>query len=214
MLRECRERLLHLSSLAVGRGLRCLSRGGYPFHASHPSLPSGFGVRADDRVSSRCSQTRRVLPQCTTSLPWQLRYPPLAAPSTLPPKPRRSWPSRRVGWSVRAVASASFVSVPWVTTVIRAKGTTKLWLGTDESVSALLPGTIANDFRTKTAVAETGGRDETKLPIRHSWEKLLLQPEQGGHGRFLAQIDICPRGHGPPPHPPFSHPHPPPVLVL
>ncbi|RSH95143.1 hypothetical protein EHS25_000229 [Saitozyma podzolica] len=43
---------------------------------------------------------------------------------------------------------------------------------------SLLPGTIANDFRTKTAVAETGGRDETKLPIRHSWEKLLLQPEQ------------------------------------
>lgn len=44
---------------------------------------------------------------------------------------------------------------------------------------ALLPGTIANDFRTKTATSATGGRDETKLGIKHSWDKLLLAPEIG-----------------------------------
>ena len=44
---------------------------------------------------------------------------------------------------------------------------------------ALLPGTIANDFRTKTATSDTGGRDETKLGLKHSWDKLLLAPEMG-----------------------------------
>lgn len=44
---------------------------------------------------------------------------------------------------------------------------------------ALLPGTIANGFRLKHAVDKTGGRDETTLPIRHSWEKLLLDPKDG-----------------------------------
>lgn len=45
--------------------------------------------------------------------------------------------------------------------------------------SALCPGTIDNEFRLKTATSQTGGRDETKLPIKHAWEGLLLQPEAG-----------------------------------
>jgi hypothetical protein len=45
---------------------------------------------------------------------------------------------------------------------------------------ALLPGTIANDFRTKTAVAQTGGRDETRVEMGQPWvEKLLLAPDKG-----------------------------------
>lgn len=44
---------------------------------------------------------------------------------------------------------------------------------------ALCPGTIDNEFRLKTAVSQTGGRDETKLPIKHAWEGLLLQQEAG-----------------------------------
>jgi len=46
-------------------------------------------------------------------------------------------------------------------------------------MKALLPGTIANGFRLKHAVNDGGGVDETTLPIRHSWEKLLLNPEDG-----------------------------------
>ena len=45
---------------------------------------------------------------------------------------------------------------------------------------ALLPGTIANGFRLKHAIDQTGGRDETTLPIKHAWEKLLLDPKEGG----------------------------------
>ena len=43
----------------------------------------------------------------------------------------------------------------------------------------LLPGTIANDFRLKTSSKGTGGRDETRLDIKHDWEKLLLAPQKG-----------------------------------
>ncbi|ORY33048.1 hypothetical protein BCR39DRAFT_520919 [Naematelia encephala] len=41
---------------------------------------------------------------------------------------------------------------------------------------SLLPGTIDNGFRLKTSTAQTGGRDELVLPIRHNWERLLLEP--------------------------------------
>ena len=48
-------------------------------------------------------------------------------------------------------------------------------------MEALLPGTIANGFRLKHAVNNGGGVDETQLDIRHNWEKLLLNPEDGKH---------------------------------
>lgn len=54
-----------------------------------------------------------------------------------------------------------------------------IWARILTDFSALLPGTIANGFRLKHAVNESGGRDETTLPIRHAWEKLLLKPEDG-----------------------------------
>jgi hypothetical protein len=60
--------------------------------------------------------------------------------------------------------------------------------------AALLPGTIANDFRLKTATSDTGGRDETKLNLKSSWgDKLLLAPEAG---EFLISVKTMNPGGG------------------
>ena len=43
----------------------------------------------------------------------------------------------------------------------------------------MLPGTVENDFRRKTATSQSGGKDELDEGIRHAFEKLLLKPEAG-----------------------------------
>lgn len=44
---------------------------------------------------------------------------------------------------------------------------------------SLLPGTIDNGFRLKTATSQTGGACEVHAGVKHSFEKLLLPPEKG-----------------------------------
>lgn len=44
---------------------------------------------------------------------------------------------------------------------------------------SLLPGTIDNGFRLKTATSQTGGNCEVQGGVKHSYENLLLAPEQG-----------------------------------
>ncbi|WWD21317.1 hypothetical protein CI109_105801 [Kwoniella shandongensis] len=65
------------------------------------------------------------------------------------------------------------------------------------------PGTIDNDFRLKTAFSQTGGRDETKLPIKHSWEGLLLSPERVT-STILHHLSLSPAPQPLIPYPPFS----------
>lgn len=54
-----------------------------------------------------------------------------------------------------------------------------------DKVEALLPGTIENDFRRKSALGGTGGKDELDEGIKHNWEGLLLQPERGAYQKPL-----------------------------
>ncbi|KAK4687314.1 hypothetical protein P7C73_g2798, partial [Tremellales sp. Uapishka_1] len=68
---------------------------------------------------------------------------------------------------------------------------------------SLLPGTIANDFRTKSASSETGGRDETRLDIDQPWEKLLLSPERVVK-TILHHLSLNPHPQPLIPYPPFS----------
>ncbi|ORX39200.1 hypothetical protein BD324DRAFT_618829 [Kockovaella imperatae] len=43
---------------------------------------------------------------------------------------------------------------------------------------SILPGTIDNDFRTKSAVSGSKGNCEVQQGIKHDWEKLLLDPKK------------------------------------
>ncbi|OCF32452.1 hypothetical protein I316_05878 [Kwoniella heveanensis BCC8398] len=65
------------------------------------------------------------------------------------------------------------------------------------------PGTIDNEFRLKTASAQTGGRDETKMDIKHAWEGLLLQPETVCQ-TILHHLSLFPQPVPLIPYPPFS----------
>ncbi|KAK8844028.1 hypothetical protein IAR55_006822 [Kwoniella newhampshirensis] len=65
------------------------------------------------------------------------------------------------------------------------------------------PGTIDNDFRLKTAFSQKGGRDETKLPIKHAWEGLLLSPERVT-STILYHLSLSPAPQPLIPYPPFS----------
>ncbi|WWC72898.1 uncharacterized protein I206_106862 [Kwoniella pini CBS 10737] len=65
------------------------------------------------------------------------------------------------------------------------------------------PGTIDNEFRLKTATSQTGGRDETKLPIKHKWEKLLLSPQRVVD-LILYNLSLSPKPQPLIPYPPFS----------
>ncbi|WWC90981.1 uncharacterized protein L201_005920 [Kwoniella dendrophila CBS 6074] len=65
------------------------------------------------------------------------------------------------------------------------------------------PGTIDNEFRLKTSTSQTGGRDETKLPIKHKWEKLLLSP-QNVIDIILYNLSLSPKPQPLIPYPPFS----------
>ncbi|WRT69298.1 uncharacterized protein IL334_006282 [Kwoniella shivajii] len=65
------------------------------------------------------------------------------------------------------------------------------------------PGTIDNEFRLKTATSQSGGRDETKLPIKHQWEKLLLSPEKVVE-IILHNLSLSPKPQPLIPYPPFS----------
>ncbi|OXG18344.1 hypothetical protein C361_04467 [Cryptococcus neoformans Tu259-1] len=68
---------------------------------------------------------------------------------------------------------------------------------------SLCPGTIDNEFRLKTATSQTGGRDETKLPIKHAWEGLLLQPEAVTK-TILHHLSLSPKPQPLIPYPPFN----------
>ncbi|WVQ73780.1 hypothetical protein IAR50_003360 [Cryptococcus sp. DSM 104548] len=68
---------------------------------------------------------------------------------------------------------------------------------------SLCRGTIDNEFRLKTATEQTGGRDETKLPIKHSWEKLLLKPEIVTD-TILHHLSLSPTPQPLIPYPPFN----------
>ncbi|WVQ81303.1 hypothetical protein IAT38_003426 [Cryptococcus sp. DSM 104549] len=65
------------------------------------------------------------------------------------------------------------------------------------------PGTINNDFRLKTATSQTGGRDETKMPIKHTWEGLLLQPDFVTN-TILHHLSLSPAPQPLIPYPPFT----------
>ncbi|WVF65316.1 hypothetical protein IAT40_000042 [Kwoniella sp. CBS 6097] len=65
------------------------------------------------------------------------------------------------------------------------------------------PGTIDNEFRLKTASSQTGGRDETKLDIKHAWEGLLLKPETVCQ-TILHHLSLSPEPVPLIPYPPFS----------
>ncbi|WVW79600.1 hypothetical protein I302_101569 [Kwoniella bestiolae CBS 10118] len=64
------------------------------------------------------------------------------------------------------------------------------------------PGTIDNEFRLKTSTSQTGGRDETKLPIKHKWEKLLLSPQKV-IDIILYNLSLSPKAQPIIPYPPF-----------
>ncbi|ODN80963.1 hypothetical protein L202_03075 [Cryptococcus amylolentus CBS 6039] len=68
---------------------------------------------------------------------------------------------------------------------------------------SLCPGTIDNDFRLKTVDSQTGGRDETKLAIKHSWEKLLLSPKTVTD-TILYHLSLSPAPQPLIPYPPFN----------
>ncbi|WWC98206.1 hypothetical protein V866_005097 [Kwoniella sp. B9012] len=65
------------------------------------------------------------------------------------------------------------------------------------------PGTIDNEFRLKTSTSQSGGRDETKLPIKHKWEKLLLTPQKV-IDIILYNLSLSPKPQPLIPYPPFS----------
>ncbi|WWC63790.1 uncharacterized protein I303_106395 [Kwoniella dejecticola CBS 10117] len=65
------------------------------------------------------------------------------------------------------------------------------------------PGTIDNEFRLKTSTSQTGGRDETKLPIKHKWGKLLLSPQKVVD-IILYNLSLSPKPQPLIPYPPFS----------
>ncbi|WVO15497.1 hypothetical protein L204_103155 [Cryptococcus depauperatus] len=65
------------------------------------------------------------------------------------------------------------------------------------------PGTIDNEFRLKTATSQLGGRDETKLAIKHSWEGLLLKPEEVTK-MILYHLSLSPKPQPLIPFPPFN----------
>ena len=50
------------------------------------------------------------------------------------------------------------------------------------TLTAILPGTIDNEFRTKTATSQTGGQCEVQAGVKHSYENLLLPSEKGEEG--------------------------------
>ena len=43
----------------------------------------------------------------------------------------------------------------------------------------LLPGTIDNGFRKKSATSQDGGQCEVEEGVKHTWDRLLLKPETG-----------------------------------
>ncbi|WVQ92996.1 hypothetical protein IAU59_000059 [Kwoniella sp. CBS 9459] len=65
------------------------------------------------------------------------------------------------------------------------------------------PGTIDNEFRLKTATAQSGGRDETKMDIKHAWEGLLLKPDTVCK-TILHHLSLSPKPVPLIPYPPFS----------
>ncbi|KAI9636856.1 uncharacterized protein MKK02DRAFT_33954 [Dioszegia hungarica] len=69
---------------------------------------------------------------------------------------------------------------------------------------SLLPGTIANDFRTKTATSDTGGRDETKLDIKGAWGEKLLLPPAKVVDTIFEHLALPPSPYPLIPYPPFS----------
>ncbi|WVR08858.1 hypothetical protein IAU60_005917 [Kwoniella sp. DSM 27419] len=65
------------------------------------------------------------------------------------------------------------------------------------------PGTIDNEFRHKTATSQSGGRDETKMNIKHAWEGLLL-PQATVTRTILHHLSLSPKPQPIIPYPPFS----------
>lgn len=69
---------------------------------------------------------------------------------------------------------------------------------------ALLPGTIDNEFRTKTAFANTGGNCEVHKGIKAGWGEKLLLPPQKVVDTILENLALPPGPHPIIPYPPFS----------
>lgn len=71
-------------------------------------------------------------------------------------------------------------------------------------ISALLPGTIDNDFRTKTAISQTGGNCEVHNGVDATWGEKLLLKQETVVDTIIQQLALPPNPSPTIPYPPFS----------
>jgi NAD(P)-dependent dehydrogenase (short-subunit alcohol dehydrogenase family) len=159
------------------------------------SLPSANGLEAVAAEARACAEINFV----GTALALAAFLPVLASSSKSPALHHLSSVAAAIAAPSRCLYSATKSAALMAVESARVECE-----GAGVRFFSLLPGTIDNEFRTKTAFAESGGNCEVHKGVKAGWTEKLLLPPQKVVDAILTNLALPPKGYPLIPFPPFS----------